>query len=146
MKAMTIPVIFEGQSPISNTSASGLAVPLTSLRFRRDEELDADYFGVQYLYKAGYDAKSFISCVQKVWPEYGTADKPTSTAFSLFPPLADRLKALEKEISEILPERGGAVTTTPEFTAFREHLLSLEPPKSEAKPQPPLVRTDQQSR
>jgi len=146
MRAMTIPVIFEGQPPISKTSDSGLVVPLTSLRFRRDEELDADYFGVQYLYKAGYDAKAFISCIQKVWPEYGIAGKPTSAAFSLFPPLADRLKALEKEISEILPERGGAVTTTPEFIAFREHLLSLEPPKSEGKPQPTLLRTDPQPR
>ncbi len=146
MKAMTIPVIFEGQSTISSTSDSGLGAPLTLLKFRRDEELDADYFGVQYLYKAGYDTNSFVSFIQTVWPASGISGKPTSTAFSSFPPVAVRLKALEKEISDILPKRGGAVTTTPEFIAFREHLLSLEPPKSEAKPQPTLLRPDPQPR
>jgi predicted Zn-dependent protease len=66
---MTIPVIFAGQdAPGNNTSDSGLAGPLTFLKFRRDDELDADYFGVQYLYKAGYDAECFIRFIQAVWP------------------------------------------------------------------------------
>jgi predicted Zn-dependent protease len=146
MKAMTIPVIFEGQPPISSTSDSGLTVPLMLLWFRRDEELDADYFGVQYLYKAGYDTNSFISFILTVWPASGISGKPASTVFSSFPPVAGRLKALEKEISDILPKRSGAATTTPEFIAFREHLLSLEPPKVEAKPQPTLLRPDLQPR
>jgi len=143
IQAMTIPIIFDGQPPIISTSDSELAVPLMLLKFRRDAELAADYFGVQYVYKAGYDTNSFISSLNTVWAE--DAISARSVAFSSFPGLALRLKAVEEEISEILPKRVGAVTTTPEFIAFKEHLLSLDLQKPEAKPQPTLLRPDPQA-
>ena len=54
MKTMTVPVIFGGpDGPIaSSTSDRDLSAPLTSLKFSRDDESAADYFGVQYLYKS----------------------------------------------------------------------------------------------
>jgi len=75
--------------------------------------------------------------------ENAASAKPV--VFSSFPGLALRLKAVEEEISEILPKRVGAVTTMPEFIALKEHLLSLDPPKPEAKPQPTLLRLDPQA-
>jgi predicted Zn-dependent protease len=53
MKLATVPLIFVGQAGASNTFDSDIAVPLTILKFRRDDELDADYFGIPYLYKSG---------------------------------------------------------------------------------------------
>ena len=93
--------------------------------FERKEELNADYFGVQYLYKSGYDPGCFLTIIQTVW----TDNSPK--VFITFPPVSERLKALQEEISEILPKRDGAVTNTPEFAVFREHLLKLNSPKPE---------------
>ncbi len=141
MKMMTIPLIFTGQRGVAaNSSDPGMTVPMTFLKFRRDDESAADYFGVQYLYKSGYDPECFIGFIQKAWPP---SVETTSNAFSPFPLLSERRKALEKEISEILPKRSGAITSTDEFAAFREHLLSLTSPKLSPK-QPTLLRSDPQ--
>jgi hypothetical protein len=50
----------------SSSSGTPFAVPLTMLKMRQEDEFDADYFGVQYLFKAGYDAKCFSSFVQRI--------------------------------------------------------------------------------
>ena len=42
------------------------AIPLTFLKFSRDDEAEADYLGLQYMYKAGYDPNSFVSFFEKV--------------------------------------------------------------------------------
>jgi beta-barrel assembly-enhancing protease len=138
MNMMTVPLIFMGQDGVAANSAAGVAVPLTMLKFRREDESAADYFGVQYSYKSGYAPECFIGFIQKAWPPSGAV---TVDAFSPFPPLPERLKAIKKEMSKILPRRSRAITNTDEFAAFREHLLSLTPAKASPKP-PTLVRSD----
>ena len=121
-KMMTVPLLFGA----NNTSGQDFSVPLTMIKFRRDDESAADYFGIQYLYKSGYAPECFISFVQKVWPPQA---QPTAKAFSPFPLLPERLETLRKEIREILPKQNSAVTNTDTFLPFREHLLSLVPPR-----------------
>jgi len=94
-------------------------------RFERREELNADYFGIQYLYKSGYDPRCFLTVIPRVW-----TNNPAKE-FRLFPPIPERLEALQNEISDILPKQDAPITTTPEFTGFHEHLLKLNPPKTE---------------
>jgi predicted Zn-dependent protease len=110
---------------------------LSVLKVKRGNELDADYFGIQYLYKSGYDSECFISFVQKVWPEDGSS-MPAGTALSAVPPLKERLDALRQEISDILPKRDGAVTNTPEFADFHKRLekLSYAAPETAAGSKP----------
>jgi beta-barrel assembly-enhancing protease len=98
-----------------------LAIPLTVPKMRRDDELDADYFGVQYLYKAGYDPRTFTDFIQRVWGTSTTGEK-MPTNLSMFPPLDERLAALRKEISEILPPRTDAKVSAADFDAFKERL------------------------
>jgi len=143
MKMMTVPLIFQGQDGPKGTSTSdnGLSVPLTYLKYSRDDESAADYFGVQYLYKSGYSPECFVSFVQKVWPP---KTPPVSKAFSSFPPLSERLEALRKEIQEILPTQSTAITNTEQFGAFRQHLLTLAPPPKPLPAGPTLFRTDPQ--
>jgi predicted Zn-dependent protease len=132
----TTPLIF-GPSD-KNTPPSSSTVRWL-LKTKWEDELDADYFGLQYLYKSGYDPECFLNFVQTAWPA-DPSGKPAATSLSQFPPLSERLKALQEEISDVLPKRDGAVTNTPGFADFREHLLKLNPPKvgtkSESKPVP----------
>ena len=42
------------------------AVPMSFLKFSRDAEHEADYLGLQYMYKAGYDPNAFVSFFEKI--------------------------------------------------------------------------------
>jgi predicted Zn-dependent protease len=70
---------------------------------KRDEELKADYFGIQYLYKTGYDPECFSRFIQTVWPADSVSGSHPSVALSSFPPLSQRLTALQKETADIFP-------------------------------------------
>ena len=120
----TIPlVLMDGSSArlSSDTPSSGL--PITFLKFKRGFETAADYFGVQYVYKAGYSPEGFSQIVQKIWPVSPVAGK----AFNSFPPTSERLQVLQKEIAELMPKRDGEIVSTPEFEEFRKHLRSWTP-------------------
>src|SRR5262249_24035435 len=43
-----------------------LAEPLTLLKFSRAFEAEADYFGVQYMYKTGYDPNAMVAFLEKI--------------------------------------------------------------------------------
>ena len=45
--------------------ATQLAIPMTFLKFSRMDEAEADYLGVQYMYKAGYDPQGMVSIFEK---------------------------------------------------------------------------------
>src|SRR5215471_1028930 len=47
-------------------SVARVALPLTLLRFSRAFEAEADYFGIQYMYKAGYDPNALINLFEKI--------------------------------------------------------------------------------
>lgn len=121
MQAVTIPVVVPGSSS-SPANGAPSVIQLSQLKTKRDDELDADYFGLQYLYKAGYDPTCFINFVQRV----GASDT-TPKVFSAYPPLDERLRALRNEIAKILPTRNGAIISTPEFNAFKERLRTYKP-------------------
>ena len=134
MQLATIPFVMSG--PVGSSSNSiPMAVPLTQLKFRPDGKFDANYFAVQYVYKTGYDPKCFVSFVQRIWGSGSAANAKISRTFSSYPPLEERLHALQNEISEILPLRDGATVSTSEFDAFLERLRAQ---KSEGQKRPTL--------
>ena len=121
MQMANIPFIFVGDNA---NSISNAGMPMFGiLKFEREFELEADYFGIQYLYKTGYDPDCFLNALQNVWQTDPT--KPTINALSPFPPVADRIKALQKEIHEILPSRAGAVVSTSEFDGYMGRLRQV---------------------
>ncbi|HUZ95788.1 MAG TPA: M48 family metalloprotease, partial [Edaphobacter sp.] len=46
--------------------ASQLAIPVTFLQFSRNFEAEADWLGLEYMYKAGYDPQAFIQFFEKL--------------------------------------------------------------------------------
>ena len=70
LESGSIPLIFVG-GPIgyAGYQAAGLALPVTFLHFSRAFEAEADYLGLQYMYKSGYDPNAFISFFEKVQAE-----------------------------------------------------------------------------
>ena len=117
-----------GRGPIGYAGyrAAGLALPVTFLHFSRAFEAEADYLGLQYMYKSGYDPNAFISFFGKVQAEEKKKPGALAKAFSTHPQTADRIEKSQQEIAQILPARTEYVVTTSEFDAVKERLAVLE--------------------
>jgi predicted Zn-dependent protease len=101
-----------------------VGVPLTLLKFSRSAESEADYLGLQYMYKAGYDPNAFIAFFERMDSEKGSGG--FATMFSTHPPARNRIRAIQREIATILPARDQYIVTTSEFDAIKSLLLRGE--------------------
>ncbi len=57
-------------------------IPLSYLKFSRDAEREADFLGLQYMYKAGYDPNSYVSFFEKIQAEERRKPGPPSLTWS----------------------------------------------------------------
>ena len=124
---MTIPLIFMG-GPIGYAAyeGAGLAVPLTFLKFSRGFEAEADYLGVEYMYKAGYDPQSFVSFFEKIQAEEKKKPGTIAKAFSTHPQTPERIEKSQEEIAKILPPKAEYLETTSEFDDVKARLAAIE--------------------
>ncbi len=124
---MTIPLIFIG-GPIGYAAyeGAGLAVPLTFLKFSRGFEAQADYLGVQYMYKAGYDPQAFVSFFEKIQAQEKKKPGTISKAFSTHPQTPDRIGKSQEEIAKILPAKAEYMVTSSEFDEVKSRLAAIE--------------------
>ena len=99
-----------------------VGLPLTFLKFSRSGESEADYLGLQYMFSAGYDPEAFITFFERVDSE--TSPGKFATMFSSHPPTRNRIKAIQKEIATILPDRDRYIVTTSEFDVIKSRPLS----------------------
>jgi predicted Zn-dependent protease len=102
------------------------AIPLTFLKFSRGDEAEADYLGLQYMYKAGYDPNSFVSFFEKVQSDEKKQPGTIPKVFSTHPPTPDRIEAIQKAIATILPARDQYIVTTSEFDTVKARLQMIE--------------------
>lgn len=123
----TIPLIFiGGWTGYGIYEASGLAIPITFLQFSREFESQADFLGVQYMYRAGYDPEAFVSIFEKLENLEKTKPNLLAKAFSTHPQTPNRIEATQKEIATILPPRDEYVVTTSEFDDVKARLARIE--------------------
>jgi len=106
--------------------AAQLAVPITFLKFSRDFEAQADYLGVQYMYRAGYDPQAFISFFEKIQALEKRKPGLVAKAFSDHPQTPDRILHSQEEIARILPARDEYTVTTSEFEDVKARLARIE--------------------
>lgn len=123
----SIPLIFVGGGiGIAVQQAAGLAIPLSLTKFSRGFETEADYLGVEYLYKAGYDPQAFISFFERIQAQEKQKPGLIAKAFSDHPQTADRMKKTQREIAGILPARETYLISTSDFEEVKSHLTAIE--------------------
>jgi predicted Zn-dependent protease len=128
-----------------------LAIPMGYLKFSRDAEREADYLGLQYMYKAGYDPNAFVSFFEKIEAEERHHPGSIPKVFSTHPPTPERVQKAQQEIATILPARDEYIVTTSEFDLIKSRLHRIENKnklndKKSAGDKPTLrTRTEQQT-
>jgi|SRR5579864_797000 len=123
----TIPLIFVGGG-IGYAARIGTSflIPTTFMKFSRGFEAEADYLGLQYAYKTGYDPQGLLNMFEKT--EALEKQKPgtLSKLFASHPQTPDRVSASEKEIAHVLPPKDSYIVNTSEFDDVKARLAAIE--------------------
>src|SRR5271166_390936 len=106
--------------------AMGIGVPLTFMKFSRNFESEADFLGMEYMYKTGYDPQSFISFFEKIEAQEKKKPGTLAKAFASHPMTPDRVAHAQQEMASVLPPRDEYVLNTSEFDQVKARLGSLE--------------------
>ena len=123
---MTIPLIFMGGwTGYIVRQGAGLAIPMGFLTFSRGFEREADFLGLQYLYKAGYDPTAFVDFFEKIQTLEKKKPGTMSKVFATHPMTDDRIKASQAEIQNILTAKPEYVLNTSEFNDVKGRLAML---------------------
>ncbi|HKW61917.1 MAG TPA: M48 family metallopeptidase [Candidatus Acidoferrum sp.] len=125
-----------------------LAVPLTFLKFSRDAEREADFLGIQYMYKAGYDPNAYVTFFERIQADEKRRPGSIPKAFSTHPPTPERIGNTQKEIARILPARQEYIVTTSEFDTVKARLRNImfSRKATDAKDKPTLRSKTEQSK
>ena len=102
-----------------------LAIPLTFLKFSRDAEREADFLGLQYMYKTGYDPNSYVTFFERIQADEKRRPGTIPKVFSTHPPTPDRIENTQKEIARILPAKQEYLVTTSEFDTVKARLRNI---------------------
>jgi predicted Zn-dependent protease len=96
------------------------------MKFSRNFEAEADFLGMEYMYKAGYDPQSFISFFEKIEAQEKKKPGTLAKAFASHPMTPDRVDAAQKEMKTVLPPRDEYIVDTSEFDQVKGRLASIE--------------------
>ncbi len=123
-----IPLIFTPMSyPVYIGLSEGLnfGIPLAFLKFSRSDEQQADFLGLQYMWKAGYDPNAYLAMFAKIIQEQRRYPGSVPSVFMDHPPTRDRIIKAEEEIKDILPKRKEYLVSTSEFQTVQDRLNNL---------------------
>jgi len=127
LQLASLPAIFMGGAiGYGIYEGMGLGIPLTFLKFSRTFEAQADYLGIQYMYRAGYDPSAFVSFFEKIQAMEKKKPGTISKAFETHPPTPDRIEKAQEEIRKILPAKQEYIVTTSEFEDVKARLAAIE--------------------
>jgi beta-barrel assembly-enhancing protease len=123
----SVPLVFvTGGAGLVLQEAMDIATPLGNHKLSRGFEAEADYLGLEYAYKAGYDPQAFVSFFERVQRSERQKPNIIVRAFSTHPATSGRVRKLQAEIANILPPRPAYVVSTSDFDMVKSHLNDLE--------------------
>ena len=127
MNLASIPLIFVGGGiGYAIQNVAGLALPMGYLKFSRGFETEADYLGLEYMYKAGYDPQAFTAFFEKVKTLEKQRPGFVAKAFETHPQTPDRIRKSQAEINNLLPDRDQYKVDTSEFEDVKARLYEIE--------------------
>jgi len=123
----SLPLIFVGGGiGLAAREAAGIGIPMTFLKFSRGFEAEADYLGIQYMYKAGYDPNEFVNFFEKIQAQEKKKPGSMAKVFTDHPQTPDRITKSQEEIATILPPKDQYIETTSEFNDMKARLAAIE--------------------
>jgi len=128
MQLATIPLMLLGPGGWAGYGiyeGLNLAIPVTYLKFSRDAEREADFLGLQYMYKAGYDPNSYVTFFERIQADEKRRPGTIPKVFSTHPPTPERIENTQKEIARILPAKQEYIVTTSEFDTVKARLRNI---------------------
>jgi predicted Zn-dependent protease len=127
MNLASIPLIFVGGGiGYAAQSLAGLALPIGFLKFSRGFESEADFLGIEYMYKAGYDPQALTAFFEKVKALEKQKPGTLAKAFDTHPQTPDRIEKTQQEINTLLPPEPEYKIDTSEFEDVKVRLAQLE--------------------
>jgi len=143
----SLPLIFVGGGiGLAAREAAGIGIPMTFLKFSRGFEAEADYLGIQYMYKAGYDPNEFVNFFEKIQAQEKKKPGSMAKVFTDHPQTPDRITKSQEEIATILPPKDQYIETTSEFNDMKSLLAAIEnrhKVEDNANPNKPSLRRGQ---
>jgi predicted Zn-dependent protease len=137
----TLPLmVWGGWTGYAVRQGAGLGIPLGFLSFERRFESEADMYGIQYMYKAGYDPTATIDLFERMVSLQRRKPGAIARVFSTHPMTEDRLVQTQKNIAEMLPNRPEYVVTTSEFNEVRARVKARQAPRPQDDPNRPRLR------
>jgi predicted Zn-dependent protease len=122
----TIPLIFwGGWAGYGVRQATSILLPMTFMQFSRGFEREADFLGLQYMYKTGYDPTAFVDFFEKLQTLEKRKPGTMAKVFSTHPLTEDRIKDSQKNIQEILESKPEYVLNRSEFNDVKTRLFAM---------------------
>jgi predicted Zn-dependent protease len=126
-QVIAIPLIFiGGWAGFGAYEGASIIVPGYFLHYDRDLEEQADYLGVQYMYRAGYDPQAYITFFEKIRALEKRKPGIIAKMFADHPQTPYRILRSQEEIAHILPARDQYMVTTSEFDDVKARLARIE--------------------
>jgi beta-barrel assembly-enhancing protease len=127
MNLASIPLMMVG-GPIGYVAYESLSValPLTYLRFSRRFESEADFLGIQYMYKAGYDPQALTTFFEKIRGRDRRKQSAVAKAFETHPQTPDRIEKTQEEINNLLPPQAEYKVDTSDFQDVKTRLNQIQ--------------------
>jgi predicted Zn-dependent protease len=118
-------VMTGGLAGLGVGEAANFGVPAVFSKFGRNFEAQADYLGIQYAYKSGYDPVGMINFFEKLEALEKKRPGFVSKVYGDHPQTPDRVEKSQHEIASILPPRDEYIVSTSDFEQVKKRLALI---------------------
>jgi predicted Zn-dependent protease len=118
--------VIGGPAGVLIHQVADVAMPMTFMKFGRNEEREADLLGLEYQYLAGYDPLAFVNFFERISArQKEKKGNMVARLFATHPMTSDRIRRAQTEIATLLPRRDQYVVSTSEFDEVKTRLALL---------------------